>query len=100
MKRDRRDDCDAEHNQAVRGERDVADDDRTLQRRRRGDWYRVAAPYDETEIGDDERDTQRDQHLSQRVAGETAQNQSFEQAAKHRDEQSSDQRGKPKVRYE
>src|SRR5205807_3864077 len=49
---------------------------------------------------DDERDTQRYQHLSQRIAGQTTQNQSLEQSAKYGDEQSSDKRGKPKIRYD
>ena len=97
IERERGDDRDADHDQPVARERDAGDDSGRRSVFRRRHRYRIAAPHHQAEVGDDERDAERDQHLPQRVAGERAQDEALEQPAEQRDREPAEQRGQPQV---
>ena len=64
-----------------------------------GDRDRVAAPDHQAEIGDDEGNAERDQHLRQRLAGQLAQQQALDHRAEGGDQHGRQKRGDPEIEH-
>ena len=97
---DRDHDRDPDHHQPVGRKREAGDAERLLQVRRGRDRDRVAAPDDQAEVGDDERDAERDQHLAEHVAGELAQDEALDEPAERRDDEAAQERREPEVGHD
>src|SRR6267378_5873542 len=90
-------DRNGEHDQPIGREGYASDKNRLLQRARRRDWNRIAAPHHEAQVGDDERNAQGHEHLPESVSREWPQDQSLDQTSEHRDDDSTDDRCKPEI---
>ena len=94
------DDREAEHDEAEGRKRVARDEQRRAQRGRRRHGPGIAGPDQQAQVGDDERDAERDQHLSLHIAGKAAQDEALEQDADETDAEAGSQHGEPEVAAE
>jgi hypothetical protein len=83
---------DRQHDQPVGRKRELPDAQRRAQRWRRRQRHRIASPDQEADVGDDEGDAERDQHLALLVAREPAKDEPLHHDAEQSDAEPADDR--------
>ena len=95
--RDRDHHRDGEHRQPIEREEHAHRLHRAAQLTRRRGLPGVAGPDHQAEVGDDEGEAERQQHLRQHLTFEAAQQEALDDAADHRHGEAAEQRGEPEV---